>query len=52
MHGGEQAAAENTCDAQHKEGASGCCVYLEHQHEVEGGRCPGALVREGTLTNG
>merc|ERR1712054_524097 len=54
VHGGEQAAAENTCDAQHVEGVHQDVVLgLEHQHVVEGARnAQGHSVREGTLTEG
>merc|ERR1711975_79459 len=54
VHGGEQAAAENTCDAQHVEGVHQDVVLgLEHQHVVEGARnAQGHAVREGTLTEG
>merc|ERR1712178_126203 len=52
VHGGEQAAAENTCDAQHVEGVHQDVVLgLEHQHVVEGsGDAQGHCVREGSLT--
>merc|ERR1712159_953521 len=54
VHSGEQAAAENTCDAQHMEGVHQNVVLgLEHQHVVEGARdAQGHCVREGTLTEG
>merc|ERR1712054_63216 len=54
VHGGEQAAAENTCDAQHVEGVHQNVVLgLEHQHVVEGARdAQGHCVREGILTEG
>ena len=54
VHGGEQAAAENTCDAQHVEGVHQDVVLgLEHQHVVEGARdAQGHCVRERTLTEG
>merc|ERR1712230_172073 len=54
VHGGEQAAAKNTCDAQHVEGVHQDVVLgLEHQHVVEGARdAQGHCVREGTLTEG
>merc|ERR1711991_1231715 len=54
VHGGEQAAAENTCDAQHVEGVHQDVVLsLEHQHVVEGARdAQGHGVRERTLTEG
>merc|ERR1712100_480945 len=54
VHGGEQAAAENTCDAQHVEGVHRDVVLgLEHQHVVEGARnAQGHCIRERTLTEG
>ena len=54
MHGGEQAAAENTSHTHHVEGVHQDVVLgLEHQHEVEGaGDAQGHAVREGTLTEG
>merc|ERR1711991_751251 len=54
VHGGEQAAAENTCAAQHVEGVHQDVVLsLERQHEVEGARnAKGHAIREGTLTEG
>merc|ERR1712100_998464 len=54
VHGGEQAAAENTSHTHHVEGVHQDVVLgLEHQHEVEGARdAQGHTVREGTLTEG
>ena len=47
MHGGEQAAAENTCDAQYVEGVHQDVVLgLEHQHVVEGAKMPRGIASE------
>ena len=54
MHGGEQAAPEDTSHSQHVEGVHQDVVLsLEHQHVVEGaGDAQGHGVREGALTEG
>jgi hypothetical protein len=54
VHGGEEAATEDTGHTQHVEGVHQDVVLgLEHQHEVEGaGDAEGHAVGEGTLTEG